>query len=202
MRRNFERVEHASPQTRDIPEVAGHENERMDFRRRREQAVDRRDEAERAYPPPFHRDTNVNGQDAFFPDRERNSSKNLGFPMTSPPRWRRVGFYATVSFNQLRDATIMQNAEKISVTMTPDMLRTLRESVEAGEYASTSEALRDAVRLWQRQRVEDAERLTAIRARVKRSLDDPRPDLSEEEVVARLARLHEETAKAQDDAAA
>ncbi len=44
----------------------------------------------------------------------------------------------------------MQNAEKISVTMTPDMLRILRESVAAGEYASTSEALRDAVRLWQR----------------------------------------------------
>jgi len=96
----------------------------------------------------------------------------------------------------------MQNAEKISVTMTPDLLRILRESVAAGEYASTSEALRDAVRLWQRQRVEDAERLAALRARVKRSLDDPRPDLSEEEVAARLARLHEETVKAQGDAAA
>ena len=40
-----------------------------------------------------------------------------------------------------------------------------RESVEAGEYASTSEALRDAVRVWHRQRLEDAERLNAIRAR-------------------------------------
>jgi antitoxin ParD1/3/4 len=51
----------------------------------------------------------------------------------------------------------MQNAEKISITMTPDMLRVVRESVEAGEYASTSEALRDAVRVWQRQRLEDAD---------------------------------------------
>jgi antitoxin ParD1/3/4 len=96
----------------------------------------------------------------------------------------------------------MQNAEKISVTMTPELLRILRESVEAGEYASMSEALRDAVRSWQRQRVEDAERLAALRARVKRSLDDPRPDLSEDEVAARLAHLHEETVKAQGDAAA
>jgi antitoxin ParD1/3/4 len=87
----------------------------------------------------------------------------------------------------------MQNAEKISITMTPDMLRVVRDSVEAGEYASTSEALRDAVRVWQRQRLEDAERLNAIRARVRRSLDDPRPDLSFEEVEARLARLHAET---------
>ena len=61
----------------------------------------------------------------------------------------------------------MQNAEKISFTITTDTLRALRDSVEAGEYASTSEALRDAVRVWLRQRVEDAERLNAIRARVR-----------------------------------
>ena len=39
----------------------------------------------------------------------------------------------------------MEAAEKISVTMTPEMLREIRASVAAGEYASTSEALRDAV---------------------------------------------------------
>lgn len=89
----------------------------------------------------------------------------------------------------------MQNAEKISVTMTPDMLRSVRESVEAGEYASTSEAVRDAVRLWQRQRMDDAERLLTMRARVRRSLDDPRPDLEEQDVEARLAKLHDETLK-------
>jgi antitoxin ParD1/3/4 len=94
----------------------------------------------------------------------------------------------------------MQQAEKISITMTPDMLRAVRESVEAGEYASTSEALRDAVRVWQRQRLEDTERLAAIRARVQRSLDDPRPSLTEEEVEARLAKLHEEIVKAHGDA--
>jgi antitoxin ParD1/3/4 len=65
----------------------------------------------------------------------------------------------------------MQNAEKISFTITTDTLRAVRDSVEAGEYASTSEALRDAVRVWLRQRVEDAERPNAVRARVRRSLD-------------------------------
>jgi antitoxin ParD1/3/4 len=94
----------------------------------------------------------------------------------------------------------LQSAEKISITMTPDMLRALRESVEAGEYASTSEAVRDAVRVWLRQRLEDRERLAVIRARVRRSLDDPRPDLEEEEVDARLKALFAETAKADGDA--
>jgi Arc/MetJ-type ribon-helix-helix transcriptional regulator len=36
----------------------------------------------------------------------------------------------------------MQAAEKISIIMTPEMLRLIRESVEAGEYASTSEVIR------------------------------------------------------------
>lgn len=86
----------------------------------------------------------------------------------------------------------MQHAEKISVTVTPDMLKAIRASVDAGEYASTSEAMRDALRLWQRQRAEDFERLEAIRARVHRSIDDPRPSLDEDEVDAQLERFFAE----------
>jgi antitoxin ParD1/3/4 len=88
----------------------------------------------------------------------------------------------------------MQQAEKISITLPPDMLRAVREAVTAGHYASTSEALRDAVRLWQRQRTEDAERLAALRARVQRSLADPRPSLSEAEVAARINALLDDDA--------
>jgi antitoxin ParD1/3/4 len=98
--------------------------------------------------------------------------------------------------------TTVQNAEKISITMTPDMLRAIRESVEAGEYASTSEALRDAVRVWQRQRLEDAERLTAIRTRVRRSLDDPRASIPLDEAFDRIEKLHNDTVKARKDASA
>jgi antitoxin ParD1/3/4 len=87
----------------------------------------------------------------------------------------------------------MDQAQKISITITPDMLRTIRRSVESGEYASTSEVLRDAMRVWQRQRLEDSERLSVIRTRIRRSLDDPRPDLSTEEVDARLEALFADT---------
>jgi antitoxin ParD1/3/4 len=89
----------------------------------------------------------------------------------------------------------VQSAQKISITLTPDMLRAIRESVASGEYASTSEAMRDAVRVWQRQRLEDAERLAAIRARVRRSLDDPRPDVPLEEAFERIERLHAASVK-------
>ena len=92
--------------------------------------------------------------------------------------------------------------EKISITMTSEMLRAIRESVEAGEYASTSEAMRDAIRVWQRQRLEDAERLAAIRLRIRRSIDDTRPSLTEEQAEAHFKALFAKTAKVRRDASA
>jgi antitoxin ParD1/3/4 len=94
------------------------------------------------------------------------------------------------------------SAEKISITMSSDMLRAIRESVESGEYASASEALRDAVRVWRRQRLEDAERLEEIRARVRRSIDDPRPSMTEKQVDAHFKSLFAKTAKVRRNAPA
>jgi antitoxin ParD1/3/4 len=94
----------------------------------------------------------------------------------------------------------MPTAEKISVTMTSDMLQSIRESVESGEYASTSEALRDAVRLWRQRRLEHSERLSAIRARVRRSIEDPRPSLTEGEVDDHLDQLFEGAVRARRNA--
>jgi antitoxin ParD1/3/4 len=96
----------------------------------------------------------------------------------------------------------MSSAEKVSITLTPDMLRFVRESVASGEYASTSEAMRDALRVWQRQRLEDAERLAAIRARIRRSIDDPRPNLSEAKTRAHFKRQFAKAAKSRRDASA
>lgn len=82
--------------------------------------------------------------------------------------------------------------ETISITLAPDTLRAVRESVEAGEYASVDALLDEAVHALQRQRREDAERLDDIRARIRRSLDDPRLDLSIEEVQEDLDRMFAE----------
>ena len=92
----------------------------------------------------------------------------------------------------------MQHAEKISITMTPEMMQVIRASVASGEYASTSEALRDAVRIWQRDRQEHAERLDAIRQRIKTSVNDPRPAIGEAELQKRLQALHSDTVQRHD----
>ncbi len=49
---------------------------------------------------------------------------------------------------------------------------------------------------------EDAERLEAIRARIRRSIDDPRPSLTQEEADARLRLLFAQDTPPPDDAAA
>jgi antitoxin ParD1/3/4 len=43
---------------------------------------------------------------------------------------------------------MMANVEKISVAVTPEMAAMLREVVGSGEYASSSEVMREALREW------------------------------------------------------
>lgn len=42
----------------------------------------------------------------------------------------------------------MQNVEKVSVALTPEMAADLRKAVKSGAYASSSEVVREALRLW------------------------------------------------------
>lgn len=56
----------------------------------------------------------------------------------------------------------MAHIEKISVSLPRDMIEDIRDAVDSGAYATTSEVLRDAVREWRKkQRVPKAlERVT------------------------------------------
>ena len=108
---------------------------------------------------------------------------------SSYPGMTSVGFHVTLRPPIAYGATSMKATEKFSISMPLDMASDLRATVEAGEFSSTSEAIRDAVRVWRRQRLEDADRLTLIRARIRRSIDDPRPALTPEEVAANLDAL-------------
>jgi antitoxin ParD1/3/4 len=85
----------------------------------------------------------------------------------------------------------MSAAEKISITLTPEMNRLIKQRVEAGDFASSSELIREALRVWQKQEEEHQQRIAEIRARIKSSMDDPRPSLPAEEVFERLRSYHE-----------
>ena len=90
----------------------------------------------------------------------------------------------------------MSAAKKISITITPAMKRVLDERVASGQFASANELMREAFRTWQRQQDEHEELLASIRARIQKSIDDPRPSIPAEEVFERLKKMHEQNLKA------
>jgi antitoxin ParD1/3/4 len=72
--------------------------------------------------------------------------------------------------------------EKLSITLPTEMVNVIKAKVDAGAFASTSEVLRDAMRVWMKKEEEHQQRLASIRARVEASLNDPSPDLTGEEI--------------------
>lgn len=79
-------------------------------------------------------------------------------------------------------------SEKLSITLPAEMVAAIKERVSSGRYSSTSEVLREAMRTWLRDEEEHAERIEAIRSKVKRSLNDPRPSVSLDEAFERLSQ--------------
>lgn len=57
----------------------------------------------------------------------------------------------------------MSNIERMTVTMPAEMAAILRQTVAGGEYASTSEVVREALREWVRSRDQDQRDLQTLR---------------------------------------
>lgn len=57
----------------------------------------------------------------------------------------------------------MPEIQKISVAVTAEQLNALKAAVDTGEYATTSEVIREALRDWQRQRELRGEELKRLR---------------------------------------
>ena len=57
----------------------------------------------------------------------------------------------------------MAKVEKISVALTSDMLATVRAAVDSGDYASTSEIIREALRHWRDERTQKEAAIAELR---------------------------------------
>jgi antitoxin ParD1/3/4 len=65
--------------------------------------------------------------------------------------------------NPSHQIVTMTEVQKISVAMTREQLISLKSAVESGEYASTSEIVREALRDWQHKRALRAEEISHLR---------------------------------------
>jgi antitoxin ParD1/3/4 len=69
----------------------------------------------------------------------------------------------------------MGNVEKMTIALTPEMAGFVREVVAKGQYASTSEAIREAVREWQERRDLLGYTVEELRGLVQEGLESGEP---------------------------
>jgi antitoxin ParD1/3/4 len=68
-----------------------------------------------------------------------------------------------------------EKAERITITLPPDMLALIKKEVSSGSYGSTSEVIREAMRLWQKREEEHHVRISLIRERLAHSAQSGEP---------------------------
>ena len=79
----------------------------------------------------------------------------------------------------------MGAVEKISIALPPEMVAIVRDAVSTGEYASTSEVIRDALRDWTSKRTLREQQLGELRRLCQEAMDDDTL-VDPEEVLNRL----------------
>jgi antitoxin ParD1/3/4 len=79
----------------------------------------------------------------------------------------------------------MARVEKISVALPPEMVGAVRDAVVSGEYASTSEVIRDALRDWTLKRKVATIELDEMRRLVREGIESG-PGVDADLVFARL----------------
>lgn len=94
----------------------------------------------------------------------------------------------------------MATAEKISIALPPEMVHIVRGAVATGEYASSSEVIRDALRDWTYKRSLRQQGVAELRRVWQEALTDKTSDISPDDVLDRLERKYQAIADAGDNA--
>ena len=66
----------------------------------------------------------------------------------------------------------MAEIERMTITLPSDMAAVVKGAVEGGDYASSSEVVREALRDWKMKRALQVEELAALKADIDRGLAD------------------------------
>lgn len=66
----------------------------------------------------------------------------------------------------------MSGIERLTVTMPADMAAIVKAAVEGGDYASTSEVVREALRDWRTKRAIQLHELTTLKSDIDKGLAD------------------------------
>ena len=87
-----------------------------------------------------------------------------------------------------------EKAERITITLPPDMLASIKKEVRSGSYGSTSELIREALRMWQKREEEHKARISLIRERLAHSERSGEP-VPLNTAFKTIGELHQQRAK-------
>jgi antitoxin ParD1/3/4 len=67
---------------------------------------------------------------------------------------------------------LLANIERLTVTLPSEMAAVVRDAVEGGDYASSSEVIREALRDWKLKRELRLQKIAELKAEIDRGLAD------------------------------
>jgi antitoxin ParD1/3/4 len=88
------------------------------------------------------------------------------------------------------------SVEKITIALPPKMVASVRKAVDAGDYASSSEVVRDALRDWRQKRQARQSGLKELRRMWREARADKSAGLDPDEVFDELERKYQTIAQA------
>jgi antitoxin ParD1/3/4 len=94
----------------------------------------------------------------------------------------------------------MSTVEKISIALPPEMVAVVRRAVDTGEYASSSEVVRDALRDWTQKRNLRQQGIEELRQVWQQAIKDKTPGEPADDVLDRLERKYQAMAERQGKA--
>ncbi|HXQ52742.1 MAG TPA: ribbon-helix-helix protein, CopG family [Stellaceae bacterium] len=87
----------------------------------------------------------------------------------------------------------MAEIERLTITLPSEMAATVKSAVEGGDYASSSEVVREALRDWKMKRALQLQELAALKADIDKGLSDVAKgrvkDFDADRIVARGKKL-------------
>jgi len=89
----------------------------------------------------------------------------------------------------------MPTVEKLSIALPAEMAATVRQAVEAGEYSSHSEVIRDALRDWTHKRKLREQSLADLRQRWQEAIADDSDGIDPDATFDRLQKKYESMAE-------
>ena len=93
-------------------------------------------------------------------------------------------------------SSFMDNIERLSITLTAEQAKLVRSAVKSGEFATTSEVIRDALRGWQTRRRSGAEQIAEYRKLWKEGIESGFAEDGEVVMERLLKRFKTKAAKA------